>query len=108
MNRLGDCLFHARSFVESLEAYTQVATMKADDTDYALLQSGYANGLLHKYNEKVLVLNDLIEQYPNSDYADDALYEMARAQLMQNNNKEAIEIYQLLLNDYSSSPLVTA
>ena len=103
LNRIGDCLFHARQFTPAIDTYTQVANLKSTGADYALLQNGYAQGLLHQYAQKVLVLNDLIEQYPRSDYADDALYEIARAQLLQNHNQEAIQTYQSLLQNYPNS-----
>ena len=104
LNRLGDCLFHQREFVACLQAYAQVANLKIEGADYALLQSGFAQGLLHQYKDKVSVLSDLIDQFPRSDYADDALYEKARALLLQNKNEEAIAAYERLLNDYPQSP----
>ena len=103
LNRVADCLFHARQFAPAIELYTQVANLKSTGADYALLQNGYAQGLLHQYPQKVLSLNNLIEQYPQSDYADDALYEMARAQLLQHHNQEAIQAYQSLLQHYPNS-----
>lgn len=103
LNRLGDCLFHARQFADAIEFYTQVSNLKSTGADYAILQNGYAQGLLHQYAKKVLVLNDLIQFYPQSDYADDALYEIARAQLQQHQYQEAIQVYQSLLQNYPNS-----
>lgn len=103
LNRLGDCHFHARQFTQAIDTYTQAANLNSTGADYALLQSGYAQGLLHQYEQKVKVLNNLVEQYPRSDYADNALYEVARAQLQQRKNQEAIQAYQLLLKDYPTS-----
>ena len=103
LNRWGDCLFHAREFVKSLEVYAQAAKLKIEGSDYALLQSGIVRGLLHEYKEKAQVLSELVAQYPRSDYADDALYEQARAQLIQSKNEAAIAAYQLLLKHYPNS-----
>lgn len=103
LNRLGDCLFHERKFQEASEIYTQVASLKSVGTDYAILQNGYAKGLMHQYAQKVEVLTSLTQEYPYSDYADDALYEIARAQLQQEHNSEAITSYQELLNNYPNS-----
>lgn len=105
LNRVGDCLFHARQFPEAIELYGQVASLKSTGADYAILQSGYAQGLLHDYEQKVLTLNNLIEQYPHSDYADDALYEIARAELQQQNNLAAIKAYKSILQHYPNSNL---
>lgn len=103
MNRVGDCLFHARQFEEAIDLYTKVAALKSTGADYAILQKGYAQGLLHDYTKKIVTLNDLIEQYPYSDYADDALYEIARAQLQQKNHKAAIDAYKSILQNYPNS-----
>lgn len=103
LNRVGDCLFHARAFAEAIDYYSQAAALQSIGADYALLQSGYAYGLLHKYTQKVQVLNSLTTTSPHSDYADDALYEIARAQLQLANNQEAIQSYQTLLQEYPNS-----
>ena len=103
LNRIGDCLFQARKFTDAIECYTQVSDLKSVGADYAILQNGYAQGLLHQYGKKVLVLNELIQLYPQSDYADEALYEIARAHLQQNQPREAIQAYQSLLQNYPNS-----
>ena len=103
LNRLGDCLFHERKFQEASRIYKQVANLNSIGTDYALLQDGYTQGLMHKYTEKVNVLTTLIQQHPFSDYADDALYEIARAELQQEHHPDAIKAYQQLLNNYPNS-----
>ena len=103
LNRIGDCLFQARDFQQASDVYHQVAALKSNGADYAILQQGYAQGLLHHYAEKAEVLTSLIEQYPRSDYADDAMYEIARAQLQQDKNEDAIHTYQQLLKKYPNS-----
>ena len=105
LNRLGDCLFHERKFQEASEIYAQVAQLKSIGADYALMQNGYAQGLMHNYMNKVDILTSLTQEYPYSDYADDALYEIARAELQQEHHLDAINAYQLLLNNYPNSKL---
>lgn len=103
LNRLGDCLFHERKFQEASIIYTQVARLRSIGADYAILQNGFAIGLMHQYNRKVEVLMLLTQEYPYSDYADDAFYEIARAELQQENNEKAIAAYQALLKNYPNS-----
>ena len=66
---------------------------------------GYALGLQRKYAEKISVLRELVKRYPKSDYADDGVYETARAQLEQNDERGAIVTYEQLLNAYPHSSL---
>lgn len=103
LNRIGDCLFQARQFQEASDIYTQVAALNTYGADYAILQNGLAQGLLHNYAKKEETLASLAKLYPRSDYADDALYETARAQLQQDKNNEAIQTYHQLLKNYPTS-----
>lgn len=103
LNRLGDTYFNARDFVTAESYYAKVIALHGSGADYATFQRGYAMGLLRRYGEKVSVMNDLVTQFPKSDYADDALYEMARAELQRDDNKAAIDAYTRLLTSYPNS-----
>ena len=105
LNRIGDCYFNAREFNSAISYYSQVSKLQAAGADYALFQKGYALGLQHKYSEKIDVLTDLVRRYPKSDYADDGVYETARAQLQQEDERGAIATYEKLLASYPHSTL---
>lgn len=105
LNRLGDCHFNARNFQQAITYYTQVSNLQATGADYALFQRGYALGLLHKYSDKISVLRTLVSKFPKSDYADDGVYEIARAQLQQEDERGAIVTYEQLLKTYPHSTL---
>ncbi len=105
LNRVGDCQFNARNFAQAEQTYAKVVNLESTGVDYALFQRGYALGLLKKYDEKVSILNSLVERFPRSDYADDAIYEMARAEIQREHFEEAIKIYDALLVAYPRSAL---
>ena len=105
LNRIGDCYFNARDFKQAISYYNQVSNLQASGADYALFQRGYALGLLRQYKDKISVLRSLVSAYPKSDYADDGVYEIARAQLQQNDEHGAIVTYEQLLKSYPHSPL---
>ena len=105
LNRIGDCYFNNRNFQQAIAYYTQVSNLQAAGADYALFQRGYALGLQHKYSDKVNVLRQLVSRYPKSDYADDGVYEIARAQLQQDDERGAIVTYEQLLSSYPHSSL---
>ena len=105
LNRIGDCYFNARDFQPAITYYTQVSNLQAAGADYAFFQRGYALGLQHKYAEKINVLRELVKRYPKSDYADDGVYETARAQLQQDDEQGAIVTYEQLLSSYPHSTL---
>ena len=103
LNRIGDCWFYERHFAEACAAYERAAAMKTTGADYALFQQGYAYGLQRQMQDKVATLQKLVGYYPKSDYADDALYEIARAQLSLENEAGAVEAYGKLLDKYPQS-----
>ena len=105
LNRIGDCYFNARQFQQAITYYSQVSKLQSSGADYALFQRGYALGLQHKYSDKITILRELVSRYPKSDYADDGIYEIARAQLQQDDERAAISTYGQLLSTYPHSTL---
>ena len=105
INRLGDCAFNARDFRGAIAYYGQVIDLGAAGSDYATFQKGYAQGLLRKYTDKISTMQTLVARYPKSDYADDGMYEIARAQLQLEDEPAAIETYGQLLKTYPNSNL---
>ena len=105
LNRIGDCYFNARNFPSAIAYYGQVVDKNGTGADYATFQRGYAQGLQHKYNDKINTMRTLVSRYPKSDYADDGLYEMARAQLQLDDERAAIGSYKQLLQHYPNSNL---
>ena len=97
LNRIGDCYFYERDFRNAEIMYARSANLSPNTGDYALFQSGYVAGLQKKYTTKISRLNNLVEIYPNSEYVDDALYEIGRAYIMLGNYNEAINTYRRLL-----------
>ena len=104
-NRIGDCCFNARQFDKASKAYERAAALNTEGSDYALFQQGSSLGLMKQPEAKVRVLQQLANQSPKSDYADDALYEIARVQMSQENGREAVKTYESLLNKYPRSNL---
>lgn len=103
MNRIGDCCFNRRAFKDAIAAYQPVAEMKKTGADYAMFQTGYALGLLRRYADKSATMEQLVAAYPKSDYADDALYEIARANLQDGDEEKAINAYNRLISGYPNS-----
>ena len=104
LNRIGDAYFSNRNFTKAEEYYQKVMNTTYNG-DYALFQSAYMTGLNKNYNQKITKLEQLLSKYPNSEYGDDALYEMARAYLMLENNAKTTDTYNRLIATYPNSNL---
>jgi tetratricopeptide (TPR) repeat protein len=103
LNRTGDCYFYARNFTKAETYYARAVSVSPNTADYAMFQSAYVAGLQKSYSTKIAKLEKLISDHPNSEYADDALYEMGRAYLMMENDGKAISTFQRLLKSYPGS-----
>lgn len=104
LNRVGDAYFSNRNFAKATEYYEK-AMSDPSKGDYALFQSAYMSGLQKNYQQKIAKLEQLLEQYPNSEYGDDALYEIGRSYVMLENDTKVIESNRRLLSTYPNSVL---
>ena len=105
LNRVGDCYFIERSFAKAEDYYSRAVNASPNTSDYPMFQSAYIDGLKKDYSEKIKKMERLIGTYPNSEYVDDALYEMGRAYLMLENNNNAIVTYQRLIKQFPNADL---
>ena len=102
-NRIGDCNFYARKFEDARRSYDKAEQVDPSLGDYSLYQEGFVKGLQRDYSGKIQTLNQLIANYPQSQYIDDALYEQGRAFVQLEDNANAIERYQLLVKNFPQS-----
>jgi TolA-binding protein len=104
-NRLGDCNFLNREYSLAIVNYDKALRMNVYDADYALFQKAFCLGLQRDNQGKINALNALIQNYPNSSYQDDALYELGRTYERINQPQMAINNYKDLINKYPQSNL---
>ena len=102
--RIGDCYFQARRYADAEDAYNKAIAADASTSDYATYRKAFALGLMGRYPQKASTLEQLVNDYPASDYADDALYEMGRAYVQMEKGSSAIKAFGKLISDYPQSP----
>ena len=102
-NRLGDCYFQERSYKQAVDDYQKAYSLQMHDPDYALFQLAFCEGLNRNQNEKVTKLRRLLNDYPESAYRDDALYELGRANERLNNITEASRQYSEIIDRHKQS-----
>jgi tetratricopeptide (TPR) repeat protein len=71
--RAGDCYFKRNRYTEAIRFYDQAIANRYDDFIYALYQKAIIEGLRGNQTEKVIALENIVDNYPKSAYADDAL-----------------------------------
>ena len=105
-NRIGDSYFISRSYWTAIEYYDKTVEIGMLDKDYALFQRGFSLGLLNRPEKKINTMQRLINEHPESAYADDALFEMAKSNLDQQNAQVALQLYKRIVDEFPSSSYI--
>ncbi|HEY0898876.1 MAG TPA: tetratricopeptide repeat protein [Sphingobacteriaceae bacterium] len=73
--RLADSYFVLKSYDDALVHYNRIIANNVKGEDYALFQRGMIQGLKNENDAKIGTLQNLLQQFPISNYADDAVFE---------------------------------
>lgn len=104
--RLGDSYFVLKNYNRANEYYNRILAQHAKGEDYALLQRGMIQGLQGQLDTKISTLQNLLTQFPASDYADDASFEMAYSSFLKNNGDQARSGLMAMIQKYPQSSYV--
>lgn len=74
--RAGDCQLSKNNYNSALKYYNEAIEKKYPGYVYALFESAIIKGLKGQKVEKIVDLETLVEEYPNSEYTDEALLEL--------------------------------
>lgn len=102
-NRIGDAHFVQRKYWPSIDYYDKSIEINTLEPDYAMFQRGFALGLVDRLEKKVQTMQTLVNNYPESPYVDDALFEMAESQMLMEQLGEARGNYQRIVDNYKGS-----
>ena len=104
--RLGDCYFMQRSLWQAVEYYDKALELAMRDQDYALYQRAIALGLLERPEKKIRSLKRLVENFEESDYLNNAYFELGRSYMNMEKPPEAKSYYKQIIDNYSSGEYV--
>ncbi len=102
-NRLGDCYFINRDYQNATKYYEKAFALKTYDPDYALFQKALCFGIQRNQEQKISSLKSLLQTFPKSAFADDALFELGRTYERMNEAQVATGYYSDLINQYPQS-----
>jgi TolA-binding protein len=102
-NRIGDYFFLNTNYGSAVQNYEQAYNMRIYEPDYALFQIAFCQGLQRNQQGKINNLEKLLVTFPESDYQDDALYELGRAYERTGKSNEGIAQYEKLIREYPLS-----
>src|SRR5690606_32557233 len=101
--RLGDSYFSMRNYGRAMQYYDRLINSKAQSQDYALFQRGIIQGLQGDNQAKLSTLRSVIQQFPNSNYADDVAFEIPYTYFTTGDYDTAIEGLQRMIEQYPRS-----
>jgi tetratricopeptide (TPR) repeat protein len=96
--READAVFMQKNYSKAIGLYEKVITSDTTNADYARYQKSILLGLLNKNNEKIALLQVLVNKKPPSAYANFARYEMALSYMEEDKNQQAM-VYLRQLTD---------
>ncbi len=97
--RLGDCFFMERNYNQAINYYDLATRIGKRNADYALYQQGLCYGAKGNVNQKIAMLNDLVQTYPSTPYYDQALYEIGNTYLVHGDKRAAISNFDRLIKE---------
>jgi len=106
LTRLGDCYFVLKNYATALDYYDRIIQRRSQGQDYALFQRGMIQGLQGSPDAKISTLTEVLNNYPKSDYADDASFEIAYTYYLRGDGATAKTDLQDMVQKYPRSSYV--
>lgn len=104
-NRMGDCYFRDKKYDSANDCYALASDRHLEGSDYALLQQAIIAGASKKNSQKIELLEQLVNDYPQSEYGEEAYNEMGQTYIALNKPMSAIETFQKIVDKNHGSLL---
>ncbi len=107
LTRTGDCYFMNKEYDDALSYYYKSIDKKSKQADYALFQKSNIEGIKRNYFDQILSLEQLVDEYPDSKYGDQAYFNLGETYNLLGKEDQAFFAFQNIPQKYrSSSPLL--
>jgi len=98
--RLADLELVKNNYTAALEYYELAIQSNAEDSDYILYQKSMIYGVNNQIIEKLTSLEKLLKSYPESNYRDDALFQLGETLVQLKKNNQAYQVYNTIIIEY--------
>ena len=103
--RLGDCYFLLNEHKSAQQAYTRVIDRNGKDKDYALWQNAIIAELDGRPYDQIIILDEIVSEYPQSKYYHRALYSTANSLFGLQKYDKASQFYNRIIASQSPQPM---
>jgi tetratricopeptide (TPR) repeat protein len=104
--RLGDTYYVQKKFDNALSTFRRAIQERSQFSDYAHFRAGVVLNFQDRNLEAIQMLDGMINNYPNSIYQADAIYQKAQINMEENRFGEARDGFSQLINTKPNSPFV--
>lgn len=105
--RLADYYYISRNNESAIKYYQKAIALKAGNVDQALYFMSLTYGLTEKgIDDKIKHLQDLINNYPSSQYLISAVYEVGISYRIKEQDNKAQTYFEQIIRDYPTSILI--
>ncbi len=105
--RAADCFFKRNQYNDAIKLYDEAINARYKGFEYAMYQKAIIEGLRNRPTEKILALDRLVKDFPNSEFADDALLAIGSTyQELGQLNQAIAPLRQLVTNYKGKSDLI--
>lgn len=101
--RTGDAYFKRNQYNQAIQYYDEAVNNRYSGFIYALYQKALLEGLRNQNAQKILALEQIANEYPESEYADDALFQLAATYQDIGQLSRANEPLKRLISKYRNS-----
>jgi tetratricopeptide (TPR) repeat protein len=103
--RVGDAYFKRNQYSQAVRYYDEAIDQQYSGFVYALYQKAIIEGLRNNITSKILSLERIANNYTNSEYADEALFQLGATYQEIGQLSKAATPLQKLISDYRTSEL---
>lgn len=105
--RSGDAYFQRNQYDQAIRYYDEAVNNQYKGFIYALYQKAIIEGLRNRNPQKVIALEQIANNYPRSEYADNALFELGMTYQQMGQLQQALQPFRTIISDYKeTSPLI--
>ena len=97
--RIADCHLYQKNYDKAEDYYAKSIKSYKPDADYPLFRLAQIQNLKNNKNKCIATLEDLVNNFPSSQYTEQALYELGRTYIKLEKYNEAISTYDKLINN---------
>jgi tetratricopeptide (TPR) repeat protein len=101
--RAGDCHFKRNQYAQAVNYYDRAINSRYPGFVYAIYQKGIIEGLRGRNTDKILALERIAEEFPRSEFADDALLQLASTYQEIGKLRQASQPLEKLVQEYRTS-----